>query len=250
MQNIKTMDNAQQILKTQLQILSLMRQEHCYNYDKLIVFVDAGHGGIHPNTGRYTTGGKRFRHEQHIGKLHGNGWFYEGVENRIIAEAYIQALSIHQIPYVRLYHPYEDTPLRARADVANYYLSKGYGGFCISFHSNASEAHSTEGISIWTYPGQNKSDEIATNLFENLEKVFPKEWLLRQDGDGDPDYEANFQIFRQTTMPCIMGEFFHFDHPADVLRLMNKTNQQLYIYQCLLPTTQWYFQELIKKRKS
>ena len=51
---------------------------------KWCIGVSAGHGGIDPLTGSYTTSGKQFFHNGL--DLHDRGNFYEGVFNRSIAD--------------------------------------------------------------------------------------------------------------------------------------------------------------------
>ena len=63
------------------------------NTKEFLVFVDGGHGGEDPETGEYTTPGKRFYHEGC--QLHKGGWYYEGVENRIVAKRFMELLKEH-----------------------------------------------------------------------------------------------------------------------------------------------------------
>jgi peptidoglycan hydrolase-like protein with peptidoglycan-binding domain len=75
------------------------------NPQKFVVVLDAGHGGIDPKTGLYTTpasNGKRYHHPN--AKLHDNGWFFEGVENRIIANVLAEKLTAAGVQVVKAYH--------------------------------------------------------------------------------------------------------------------------------------------------
>ena len=76
--------------------------------EKFIVFVDAGHGGIDPKTGKYLTAGKRAYHAgspMHDGK----GNYYEGVENRIVTDLFCAELAANGIQSVRVHHPFQDS---------------------------------------------------------------------------------------------------------------------------------------------
>ena len=86
-----------------------------------ILFVDAGHGGLHPMTKEYLTSetiGKKTLHTN--GKAyHNNGWFYEGHFNRQMGNEFIEkatAAGFHCIP---VSHPWEDNSLKDRTDTAN-----------------------------------------------------------------------------------------------------------------------------------
>ena len=187
---------------------------------RFVVFVDAGHGGC-TTAGTYTTKGKRAFHADK--KLHQAGNYYEGYENRIVAEMFIDECTAAGIQTVRTYHPYKDTPLKDRCDIVRDWLDRGYYGYLHSFHSNAiastnspAKMLATRGFSVYTTTGQNQSDQIADQHMQNVQlKV--GDWKYRyQKTDGDSDYEANFYILRNTDLEfypkfgAILEEFgFH-----------------------------------------
>jgi len=169
---------------------------------KFAVFVDAGHGGL-DDEGIYRTTGKRAFHEGL--QLHQAGHYYEGHENRIIAERFIQQLTSAEINAIRVYHPYFDTPLSRRASNVKYWLNRGYYGYLHSFHSNAIESEdfaklrNTIGFQVYTTKGQTLSDTIASWHYENTKIRLPNWKYLKQSYiDGDVDYEANFKILTDT----------------------------------------------------
>ena len=189
---------------------------------RFVVFVDAGHGGINPQTNLYTTSGKR---AYHAGlPLHdGKGNYYEGVENRIVAELFIDLLIKEGINFVRTYHPYEDSEdggiaeLKRRAALVNAYLKSGFNGYLHSFHSNAiggantpAKIEATTGFAVYTTVGTTFSDKIADQHWQHTQTAFPA-WNVRRDRvDGDNDYEENFLILRDSNCPAILEEFgFH-----------------------------------------
>lgn len=188
--------------------------------EKFVVFVDAGHGGIDPKMGKYTTSGKRAYHAglpMHDGK----GNYYEGVENRIVADAVCAALAANGIQSVRVHHPFADSQdggsaeLQRRAALVNDYLAAGYTGYLHSFHSNAiggdaAKMEQTQGFCVFTTVGQTHSDKLAEKLWDYTKIAFP-EWNVRsQMSDGDRDHEENFYIIRSVACPAILEEFgFH-----------------------------------------
>jgi hypothetical protein len=81
-----------------------------------VLFIDAGHGGIDP-IGRYTTApSKQFKYAS---GFHQDGWFLEGVSNRQIAAEFIAQASRMGFVCIPVYHPYKDTPLSSRTNLAN-----------------------------------------------------------------------------------------------------------------------------------
>ena len=170
---------------------------------RFVVFVDAGHGGIN-DLGRYVTAGKQAYHEGT--DLHQNGHYYEGYENRIVAEMFIEEMTKEGIQTIRTYHPVDDTPLSERTRLVNSYLKRGYFGYLMSFHSNAisssnskQKLESTRGFCVFSTRGNTLSDKIAEKHFQTVFTTV-EDWKLRTQTrqDGDSDFEANFQILRQT----------------------------------------------------
>lgn len=174
-------------------------------HDRFVVFVDAGHGAIN-NDGQYVTPGKRAYHEGI--QAHKDGHYYEGYENRLAAELFIEQCTKLGITCIRTYHPYKDTSLSERSEMVRSWLRRGYVGYLHSFHSNAisldnskDKLESTRGFIVFNTRGNNLSDKIATAHYNNVVEEFGSEWLYRkQMNDGDVDFEANFQILRETDL--------------------------------------------------
>ncbi len=181
----------------------------------MIVVLDAGHGGIDPS-GHYTTApAKMFKHR--------NGEVaYEGVYNRIIAKKIEELLNAANQTVVRVYHDYIDTSLRARSFLAN----NQSNALFVSIHFNASPNHKGRGFEVWTTRGQNNSDKLATHVFRSVFKSLNGTMRFRQDlKDGDPDFEAGFQVLRQTKHPSVLVECAFFDNEQD-WNLMKDENWQ------------------------
>lgn len=195
---------------------------------KMVVVVDAGHGGIHPETKQYMTpaeNGKRFSHKG--AKLHlGSDTFFEGYENRIIADEVVKRLKAKGILAVPCYHPYLDwyntnsngQELERRGYFVEPYLQAGYKLFCYhSFHSNAAPTsledkagnkrkrtkEELDAISygvVYTTKGLNASDGLSKDLL-NLWQADLGDAFTRFYGEKDEviateqsDYEENFGV--------------------------------------------------------
>jgi hypothetical protein len=99
--------------------------------------------------------------------------------------------------------------------LVNDYLNRGYFGYLISFHSNAisssnspTKLENTTGFCVYTTKGDTLSDKIAEIHFKNVFDNF-SDWNLRtqKSTDSDSDFEANFQVLRQTDTEQNSGRF-------------------------------------------
>ena len=91
----------------------------------------------------------------------------------------------------------------------------------VSIHVNASAKNGWDkatGFSIYTSPGETKSDALATDIFDEATKLLkPIGKSLRKDmSDGDPDYEENFYVLRKTICPAVLTENFFQNSKEDV----------------------------------
>ena len=179
---------------------------------RFVVFVDAGHGGIN-DKGSYVTSGKQAYHPGH--QMHERGHYYEGYENRINSEAFIEACTDVGIMCVRIYHPYKDTSLSDRTEIVRSWLKRGYYGYLHSFHSNAiassnspAKLESTRGYMVFNTRGNTFSDQIADQHFKHVQEATPG-WTHRTQSaqDGDVDFEVNFQLIRETDLKEFDGFF-------------------------------------------
>ena len=203
-------------------------------FDKC-VFYDCGHGGIHPQTGQYTTPettGKKFHHDNGL-QYHGNGWFYEGVKNRTYGWRVMELLREAGVNVIEVSHPYEDNSLASRVNIANEYHKNVMPGIYVSEHSNAAPGNA-RGFSVWTSIGETKSDELAEKFHQMYEIEFeqyhnPRKIYAREDlSDGDHDYEANFYVLSNTVMPAVLMENLFFDHPQDANALISQNYKERY----------------------
>ena len=91
----------------------------------------------------------------------------------------------------------------------------------VSIHVNASAKSGWDkatGFSIYTSPGETKSDELATDIFDAAAELLkPTGKKFRKDmSDGDPDFEENFYVLRKTSCPAVLTENFFQNTKADV----------------------------------
>lgn len=181
-------------------------------HQNFVVFVDAGHGGLNDRL-RYVTPGKRAYHRGE--EMHQQGHYYEGHENRIAAEAFIKECTQEGINCIRTYHPVEDWPLAKRTEIIRNWLERGYFGYLHSFHSNAissknsaAKLDATRGFMVFTAKGDNLSDRLAQSHFKHVQQATSWNWQYRSDEtDGDKDYEANFQVLRETDLKLYSAYF-------------------------------------------
>ena len=185
------------------------------------VFLDAGHGGLDKN-GKYVTApSKQFKHSK--GEFHGDGWFYEGVFNRVLTDRVAAKLTTLGISNIIVSHEYVDISLHYRVDMANWYNKNYKKGLFISNHSNASGSGRARGFEIYTTRGKTKSDKVATLHYENVQDLMGDRIKYRPERskDGDPDREKNFFVIKNTAMPAILIEHLFFDNFDDASLLMN-----------------------------
>lgn len=100
-------------------------------------------------------------------------------------------------------------------------LAKKTDCLYVSIHVNASAKSDWDkatGFSIYTSPGETKSDILATDIFDEATKLLkPLGKSLRKDtSDGDPDFEENFYVLRKTTCPAVLTENFFQNSKEDV----------------------------------
>lgn len=195
------------------------------------VFIDCGHGGIDPNTGRYTTApSKMWKHNR--GVFHDGSTFYEGVSNRVFGKLLAEDLTRRGYSYLFVNHPWRDNSLKSRVDIANAYHRTVNEGIYVSLHSNAvNRQDGATGISVWTSVGQTASDPIATSVHKELGKLMmgTMKMMSQVSQDKDPDYESQFYVLVNTIMPAILLENGFFDNFNDSTLLMNKSYQDKFI---------------------
>ena len=203
----------------------------CVN--KIHVFVDAGHGGIHPTTGKYMTtpsDGKFYEFPDGFTA-------YEGQVNRLIADKFCQMLDkVEGVSYTKVYHEYVDTTMTERVMMANTIsigLAKDVKPVFMSFHSNASgiaskgNGETPRGWSVFIHPNSQKGLLIATAWEKETKLLFEDRISYRVHGKYPHQavWEANFQILRTTRMPAALVECLFFTNRQDAEILYSERSQ-------------------------
>lgn len=132
-----------------------------------------------------------------------------------------------------LLKPYVQVLLTRRADVFKSLSSRPalansvFADCFVSYHFNSSSSEETASSwEIFSTPGQNNSDKLATAIGEAHGKLFPDQRARKDESDGDLDKEANFLVIRKTHCPSVLmeGEFINTPHGA--ARIKNPAERQ------------------------
>jgi len=188
-----------------------------------ILIIDAGHGGIDPTTGQYTTfPAKCSKHE--------GQWHYEGVTNRQFAAQFIEEASKLGFICVPVYHPYKDFSLQARTNLANYFGKVFEQTLFLSFHSNASTndhngTGQARGYTGFTLSNKGAAFNILNTITPAIAEVFDKL------GSKRPNHvwQAGFHVLKFTNMPAILFELGFHDNYADSMMIRDKESRQMIV---------------------
>ena len=160
------------------------------------------------------------------GKRSPDGKFREYVYSRKVCKAVQEELLSRGVDCVIDYLD-DDMPgltssqeLVRRVQIVNE-MAKKTDCLYVSIHVNASAKNGWDkatGFSIYTSPGETKSDILATDIFDEATKLLkPLGKSLRKDmSDGDPDFEENFYVLRKTLCPAVLTENFFQNSKSDV----------------------------------
>ena len=179
---------------------------------KVLFIIVAGHGGLHPETGKYVTPGKRM--------VKDGVEFYEGVNNRDNVKRIMRALVDSGLECVELCPSWIDTPLSERCKRANTW-AEGREAVLISIHSNAAgngrDWHAARGIDTFVYTkASSKSKTLAKITQDRL-----MEYLGHLTKDRGVK-ARNFAILRGTNMPAILVEGGFHTNEIEVKRMLTE----------------------------
>ena len=104
-----------------------------------------------------------------------------------------------------------------RMQIANSYNPDVF----VSLHCNSCNNSTARGFEIFTTPGQNNSDILATKIHSRVKSAFP-DLVYRQDiSDGDVDKEANFYVIKYAKCPATLIEMLFISNPEEEKLLNN-----------------------------
>lgn len=198
---------------------------------RLAIIVNAGHGGISPITGEYSTPasmGKRFKHPVIDGQeFHNQGWFYEGVFNRQFTLEFIAQANRNGWLTFPVYHNWKDTPLRTRTDLAND-ISRSLGLNCIylGFHSNAGGG-AARGFRNFYHHNSSNSKTLSHCISANV-APYCESWGSRSPRPNREAWIAEnpakgaMHETSATIMAANLLEMLFFDNREDAKLLMDK----------------------------
>lgn len=215
--------------------------------------VRAGHGGIDPKTGKYTTQNSKFWVHPHSlpielhAKTKAGKVFYEGVWNRIIADKVCNKLFARNIPNMRFHHPYLDLPLVHQSHSVNTWNKTMPIPLLLEIHSNAFNTKA-RGFEVFTSKGKTNSDKYAEHLFQGIKSKIPQMPLRYDLSDGDHDKEAKLWMTGETDCPTILPEFGFFDNAEDILLIMDPEIIEIYT-DLLTDTAELAYQDFFSTKK-
>ena len=187
------------------------------DYSGLVVMLDNGHG------------------EETPGKRSPDGKFREYAYTREIVSMIKSKLEELGIEYYIVVPETRDVKLKTRVSRANKKYEEikkqGKKAVFISVHVNAAKSgewYTARGWSGWTSKGQTGGDKLADCLYKAAHEILdPKSIKIRTDkSDGDEDWESNFTVITETSMPACLTENFFMDNKEDVAYLTSEEGKQ------------------------
>ena len=123
----------------------------------------------------------------------------------------------------RIYRDNRHLDLSARPAMANRLKADAF----ISIHCNGAVAPEANGFEIYTTLGQNRSDKLATEIFNSWSKAFPTQRKRTDYRDNDPDKEANLKVLREANCPAVLVELGFITNPQEERFLVDRHNQHV-----------------------
>lgn len=164
-----------------------------------------------------------------------NKCFREYRFNRRIVKEVAKELKEMGFNVIEIVTEENDVSLTNRVARTNKYCKQYGSGNCIfvSEHVNAAGNggwRGGRGWSVWTTPGQNNSDKLATCLYEAAMEHIANDSIyadtfkgekvqkpVRGDwSDKDGDYEANFTVIKGANCPAVLIENLFQDNKEDI----------------------------------
>jgi len=100
----------------------------------------------------------------------------------------------------------------------------------ISIHVNAAgrgdKWMDATGWCAYTFPGDTKSDKLATCLYKSAKRYLPGKRLRTDYSDGDPDFESAFYILKHTYSSAVLTENMFMDALPDYRFLLSEEGKR------------------------
>lgn len=181
----------------------------------MLVLIDNGHGEETP--------GKRSP------KWKNGTQLFEWKYTREIAAEVVRQLRLQRIDARLLVPENNDISLGERCRRVNR-LCDAVGKqnvFLCSIHCNASAEGKATGWEIHTYTGQNISDVRAKAIWETAKVILTGVTNMRGDwSDGEPDWDSNFAILRDTNCSSVLTENLFMDNEKDCKFLLSDNGKK------------------------
>lgn len=173
------------------------------------IILDAGHGSLHPMTGKYVTAGKRMVKDGIV--------YYEGVHNQDNVDRIATVLEAKGYEVIKLRDTWRDITLKQRVEHANEYED----AILISIHSDANgngrEWNSANGVGTWIYTnGSSNTKKLADSLNNSLICNF--DGVAKNRGIK----KANFYILKYTKMPAVLLELGFHTNKEEVIKMQTE----------------------------
>ncbi len=103
----------------------------------------------------------------------------------------------------------------------------------VSIHTNAAgngrQWMNARGWTCYTARGQTPGDRLATCLYEAAPLFLPGQKIRKDYSDGDPDWESDFTILKNTLCASALSENLFHDNPQDLAFLESAPGRQAII---------------------
>lgn len=181
----------------------------------MIILLDNGHGRETP--------GKRSPNWGDIPQI------FEWRYTRDRVKEIHSCLGIVGIESIVLVSEERDVPILERAKRANIVTNAvgSKNALLVSVHLNAANNAAARGWEIHTYLGNSISDTYARIFWEEAKKAIDGNTRMRGDwSDGDPDWDSNFGILRETACPAVLTENCFMTNKEDCRYLLSDAGKE------------------------
>ena len=166
------------------------------------------------------------------GKCSPDGVFREYKYTREIAAAVVQHLGYRGFDAALVTPEEYDVSLRARTERVNTWCRQlGKKNVClVSIHTNAAgngkQWMNARGWTCYTSRGQTAGDRLADCLYRAAALWLPGHKLRKDYSDGDPDWESDFYILKNTLCGAVLTENLFHDNSDDCLFLESEEGRR------------------------